>query len=285
MISFKDVSFGYRARQTLFENLNLDLKTGQIYGLLGKNGAGKSSLLRLMQGLLYAQRGCIEVLGQNPSKRQPSLLGDIYRVAEDFHVPNKSIASYLKTYAPFYPQFDHSQFHTYLYEFEVEKDAHLNQLSSGQKKKVLLSFALATNTKILLLDEPTNALDIPSKSQFRQLISSVISDDRIIIISSHQIRDLHSLLDSIIILDQGKVLFQKSLYEIMEHLNFQVTPYQPSEQEVLYYERVPGGYMTLQPNLGFSDSLEADLEILFNAVNSFPEEIQHLFTKENHHAQ
>ncbi|MEM8528163.1 MAG: ABC transporter ATP-binding protein [Bacteroidota bacterium] len=285
MISFDQVSFGYRARQPLFENLNLELPSGQIYGLLGKNGAGKSSLLRLVQGLLYAQRGQIEVLNQNPSERQPALLSEIFRLGEDFYLPNMKIERYLKNYAPFYPKFDRSQFYTYLYEFEVEKNAHLKQLSSGQKKKVLLSFALACNTQILLLDEPTNALDIPSKRQFRRLISDLISYDRIIIISSHQIRDLHSLLDSIIILDQGKIIFQHSMMEIMEHLNFQVTPYPPNEYEVLYCERVPGGYMTLQPNLGIEDSLEADLEILFNAVTSFPEEIEHLFTKENHHAQ
>ncbi|MEL6945660.1 MAG: ATP-binding cassette domain-containing protein [Bacteroidota bacterium] len=108
MISFKNVSFGYSAQSSLFEDINLRLPSGHIYGLLGKNGAGKSSLLRLMQGLLYAQDGTIEILNQSPSKRQPSLLSDIYRVPEEIYVPNMSIARYLKTYAPFYSEFDYS---------------------------------------------------------------------------------------------------------------------------------------------------------------------------------
>src|SRR6186713_469867 len=189
MISIQNLSFSYRKNKPLFEGLNLQLEAGHIYGLLGKNGAGKSSLLKQMAGLLFPQAGACKVMGYEARYRQPGFLSNLFMVPEEFYLPQVSIKSYLKTYAPFYPDFDNKAFNTYLTEFQIPLDQRLTEMSYGQKKKVLISFALAANTKVLIMDEPTNGLDIPSKSQFRKVIAAAVSDEKCIVISTHQVRD------------------------------------------------------------------------------------------------
>ena len=88
----------------------------------------------------------------------------------------------------------------------------------GQRKKVMIAFALATETKVLLMDEPTNGLDIPSKKQFRKILSHIITDERTFIISTHQIRDLHSLIDNVIVIQDGKIIFNQSIPVSYTHL-------------------------------------------------------------------
>lgn len=285
MIQLNSVNFGYKRKQTLFDQLDLEVEAGKIYGLLGRNGAGKSSLLRIIHGLLFPRTGAVKVMGYAPQKRQPGLLSEIYMISEEQFIPNMKIKTFLNTYSPFYPKFDQAQFFRLLEEFELDSNGHLKQLSWGQKKKVLVSFGLATNCKLLLLDEPTNGLDIPSKAQFRQLMSDAITDERAFIISSHQIRDLHSLLDTIVVLEKGKIIFQETMGSIMTHLNFQVEYQRPDEAQLVYAERVPGGYMTIRPNNGLADSLEADLEILFNAIISNTNQIHQLFKNTTTHAE
>jgi len=284
MIHLKNVSFGYKRRRKLFDSLDMELESGGIYGLLGRNGAGKSSLLRIIHGLLYPWSGKVEVLGFTPKRRSAELFSDIYMIAEEQHIPNMKIRTFMQTYASFYPKFSEEQFWSLLDEFELDKTGHMRQLSWGQKKKVLLSFGLATNSRLLLMDEPTNGLDIPSKSQFRQLISGAITPDRTFIISSHQIRDLHSLLDTIVILENGKIIFHESLGSILDTLSFQVVHHPPKDDGTIYYERIPGGYMTVRPQDESEDSLEADIEILFNAIISNPGTFDHLFKKQPTHA-
>lgn len=286
MVQLEGVNFGYKRKQSLFDQLDLKVEAGNIYGLLGRNGAGKSSLLRLIHGLLFPREGTVEVMGFEPRKRQQALLSEIYMISEEQYIPNMKIKNFVATYAPFYPKFDQQQFLKLLQEFELDANLHLKRLSTGQKKKALLSFGLATNCKLLLLDEPTNGLDIPSKAQFRQLVLDAISDERTFIISSHQIRDLHSLLDTIVILDKGKIIFQESLGSIMDQLIFQVEYQLPNDdEELIYSERVPGGYMTIRPNNGLTDSLEADIEILFNAIISNADDINKQFKNTTTHAE
>lgn len=265
MIQLKDLSFSYSKGPMLFEGLELSIPGGNIYGLLGKNGAGKTTLLSLISGLLFPNSGSCEVLGHLPSKRQPSFLSDLYFIPEELHIPAMRINTFVATYSPFYPKFDRAQFSTLLAEFKLSEELKMNKLSYGQKKKVILSFGLATNCKLLILDEPTNGLDIPSKTQLRKILAGAISADRTFIISTHQVRDLANLMDPIIIINQGKIIFQESIESINNKLQFQLTFREPNASEVIYAERVPGGFMTINPQNGEGEE-EADLEVLFNAV-------------------
>ncbi len=278
MIHLDRVSFGYSKHKKLFENLNLDLESGHIYGLLGKNGAGKSSLLRNIAGLLYPLNGKIDVAGYQPSKRQPAFLQDLFFIPEEIYLPSVTMQRYLDTFAPFYPHFNEEQFRNYITEFDIPVGNKLTGMSYGQKKKVLIAFSLATNTKVLLMDEPTNGLDIPSKSQFRKIVSSALDEDRTILISTHQTRDLDNLIDSIIILEDSKILNKHSLEAVAERLCFETLASVENDERVLYAEPSLRGYRAVIENDERTDS-RVDLEQLFNAVMENPERIRKIFSQ------
>ncbi len=227
MIHIQNLCFGYSKKRLLYNDLTLTIEKGKIYGLLGKNGAGKSTFLKNLSGLLFPSKGSISVSGANPGKRRPSFLQNIYLIPEEVYVPGISISRYIKIFAPFYPRFNPEQLQQYLKEFEVNPQAGLKSLSFGQQKKFVIAFALACNTDVLLLDEPTNGLDIPSKAQFRRLIAGIMNDDRLILISTHQTRDLEHLIDSVLIIDNGNLLLNASMEEINHKLEFR-TPSQKS---------------------------------------------------------
>lgn len=276
MIEMNNISYAYSKRQRLFNQLVLNVPAGNIYGLLGKNGAGKTTLLRLISGLLFPKEGDIRVLGYQPQLRQPAFLSDAYLVAEELYIPNMTIAAYKKLYAPFYPKFDEGAFNRYLQEFEVQPDVKMSALSYGQKKKALISFGLASNCRLLLLDEPTNGLDIPSKSQFRKLLAGAITEERTFIISTHQVRDMANLIDPIIILENGQIVFQQALETVTQKLFFEPQYVAMPPEDAIYSERIPGGYMVLKENTNEEES-EVDVEVLFNAIVTNKQAIDALF--------
>ena len=279
IIKFKNVDFSYVKKAPLLTNLDLQVTPGHIHGLLGKNGEGKSTLLKLISGLLFPKKGEIEVMGFTPQKRKPEMLRDIFFLPEELPVFSLKIADFQKAYAPFYPNFSAGQFDNYLKEFEIpSKDLKLNNLSYGQKKKVFVAFGLATNTKIMLMDEPTNGLDIPSKGQFRRMVASVVDEDRCVIISTHQVRDLDSLIDSIIIMDGHEIVFNESIDKITEKLLFKVYDKNEKDASVLYSEDNLRGFYQVRENLNHEES-KLDIELLFNSVNTNKKRIKEIFTQ------
>ncbi|MDR2475205.1 MAG: ABC transporter ATP-binding protein [Bacteroidales bacterium] len=277
MIHFKNVDFSYRPKVKLLSDVNLQIDPGHIHGLLGKNGEGKSTLLKLIAGLLFPRKGAVDVMHFTPSQRPPALLRDIYFLSEEMPVHALSIAQFEKVYAPFYPNFSTLQFDTYLKEFEISsKDWKMNSLSYGQKKKILVAFGLATNTKILLMDEPTNGLDIPSKGQFRRMVASSLDENRCIIISTHQVRDLDSLIDAIIIMDGHEVVLNEAIDDITDKLLFRVKENAQPDASVIYSEESLRGVWQVSENTQHEDS-KLDIELLFNAVCANKQRIQPLF--------
>lgn len=276
MIRLNQVSFGYNRRRMLFENLDLHLEPGHIYGLLGKNGAGKSSLLRNIAGLLFPLAGNIEVAGFEPHKRSPAFLQDIFFIPEEIYLPSVTIDNYLRLMAPFYPKFDETQFRRYIAELDIPAANKLTGMSYGQKKKVLIAFALSANTRVLIMDEPTNGLDIPSKSQFRRLVSNALDKDRLILISTHQVRDLDNLIDAIVILEDSKIMIRHSLETVAERLCFGELASVEYDERVLYSEPSLRGYRAVFEN-SMREETRVDLEHLFNAVLENPGRIRQIF--------
>lgn len=263
MLKIENMSFDY-SKKRLFNNLCLEVDPG-LHGLLGKNGAGKSSLLKLISGELYPSKGICTAMGFDASKRRPAMLSEIYFLPEEFSVPQLTGDEYVKYYSPFYPRFSLEFFQTCAKEFEIAPSKKLDSMSYGQRKKFMISFGLATWSSILLLDEPTNGLDIPSKSQFRRMAAAGASDERVILVSTHQVKDMEKLIDPIIILEDGKIIFNHTVEEITKNITFTVMKDEPTGKNVIYFEKGLGGYFTAINQKGGEDRA-LDLEFLFNMV-------------------
>ncbi|MGI4022375.1 MAG: ABC transporter ATP-binding protein [Janthinobacterium lividum] len=263
MIKISNLTFGYGRKKILFQDLNLQMQEGHIYGLLGKNGAGKSTLLKNIAGLVFPQKGICEVNGYNSAKRLPAFLQDLFFIPEEVYMPTLTAKQFIKSTGHFYPAFNEAQFDQMLSEFDVPNNSLLNKLSFGQQKKVMIAFGLSTNTSLLIMDEPTNGLDIPSKSQFRKIIASALTETRCIIISTHQVRDLDNLIDTLLVVHNQKIILNRSLDEISERLKFSTTS--TTGPEVLYAEESVRGLNTISQNTNESYS-KVDMELLFNAI-------------------
>lgn len=277
MLQAKNVSFGYhRRRKEVLSDFSLSLKTGKVYGLLGKNGVGKSTLLYLMSGLLTPKRGRVMYRGTDVRRRLPATLQDMFLVPEEFDLPSVSLVSYIELNSRFYPRFSKEDMVRYLHLFEMDMDAHLGALSMGQKKKVFMSFALATNTSLLLMDEPTNGLDIPGKAAFRRFIASSASDDRIIVISTHQVRDIDRILDHVIIMNNRSLLLNETINAITDRLAFLNTSDRELIDRALVAQPGIGNAQIIVPNDGSYDT-EVNLETLFELATTRRDVIDSLF--------
>lgn len=269
MITVQNVSYKYSGSpEKVFDDLTLSFGEGRIYGLLGRNGVGKSTLLHLLGGLLIPQQGKIEIDGMEPRLRQPSLLQELFFVPDEFSLPHMSLSRYVKTYAPFYPRFSHEVLAACLQDFEMTSVERLDQLSLGEKKRVLVSFALATRSRVLLMDEPTNGLDIPAKSLFRKMVARHISDDQVIIVSTHQVHDVDTLLDHVVVMGASAsdpILLDASIADIQERFAFEYRSMDEGSADVLYSEPTPQGRAVIVPNTRGEDTT-VSLELLFNAV-------------------
>jgi len=264
MIQIENLSFRYRNQPLLFKGLNLSLNKGHIYGLLGKNGAGKSTLLKNITGLAFPKEGSCLYNGINVSSRPVSVLEDIYFIAEELYVPSLTPVQFVANTAGFYPKFNQGDFYHYLKMLEVDIDGKMDKQSFGQQKKSMIAFGLAANTDLLIMDEPTNGLDIPSKVQFRKLIASVLTDDRCIVISTHQVRDLDSLIDTLLVLNDGGIVVNQQMDLVAEKLSFGIYP-DTEGMPVLYEEEsIRGKNAILRNTTGKYGKI--DIELLFNAI-------------------
>ena len=233
MIEVSNISFKYAGQKDqVFDDFSLTLKQDNIYGLLGKNGTGKSTLLYLISGLLRPAKGSVCFDGVETRKRLPETLQEIFIVPEEFDLPTMSLEEYVKINEPFYPRFSREVLEACLKE----------------------------------MDEPTNGLDIPSKSQFRKVVAQYMSDDRTLIISTHQVHDVESLLDHILILSPQKLLLDATVADIQEKYTFEYRT--PNEMDdVLYAEPSLQGNAVIAPRKADSPETQVNLELLFNAVN------------------
>ena len=277
MINIKNLHFSYKKRK-VFTGLSLSLQAGHIYGLLGKNGTGKSTLLRCIAGFLFPRDGSVEVMGFVPGKRHPAFLQSVFMVAEEFYLPDVSVEKYVRLNAPFYPNFSNEQFAEYLKEFDIPLENTLQSMSYGQKKKVLISFGLACNTDLLLMDQPTNGLDIMSKSKFRKVIAGAVNENKCIIISTHQVKDLESLIDRITIIDDGQILFDQTTDAINRKIQFKISFDQEEVKDALYMEPSLQGNAIVCANPDGEDT-KLDLELLYKAVVTNGKAVTEAFTK------
>lgn len=277
MISIKNLGFSYGSTPVL-KNITMTLEPGKIYGLLGENGVGKTTLLTLLCGLKNPKEGIIEVDGVNPYKRTPELLGNQFYLADEMQALPMTAEKYARETGQFWPGYNHDKFLEIMSLFENDPSKKMNEMSTGQLKKTYISFALSLGCQYVYLDEPTNGLDIPSKAQFRSALMKYTDENSTIVISTHQVRDLENVIDPIIILDRQEVLLNASIETISSKLYFDYGT--ELHQDALYFEQIPGGYIQVRQNVEQADS-KVNIEALFNAVHSHKELVKNLFRVES----
>ena len=274
MIEIRELAFSY-GKTPVLKSITTTLEEGRIYGLLGENGVGKTTLLTLLCGLKKVSSGSISTDGENPFDRTPSLLQKQFYLPDEVLPVAMKAECFAKERGAFWPNYDHAKFLEIMKEFENDPAKKMNQMSAGQLKKTYISLALACGCKYIFMDEPTNGLDIPSKTQFRSAIMKYTSDDSTIVISTHQVRDLENIIDPIIILDRQDVLLNASVEEITSKLFFDYgTQLHP---ESLYSEQLPGGFIQVYPNTTGEDS-KINVEALFNTVHKNKELLKGMFS-------
>ncbi|MFN8437160.1 MAG: ABC transporter ATP-binding protein [Cytophagales bacterium] len=274
MIEIKDLVFKY-GKKEVYNGLSLTFEKGNIYGLLGKNGTGKSTLFRNICGLLYPQSGSVITFEFNAKERNPNMLNRLFLLPEEFHVPPISVKDFASSLAPFYSNFSQQLFEELLNDFQISQDNNLSQMSLGQKKKALIAFSLATNTELLMMDEPTNGLDIMSKVQFKKVMSKVSSQDKCIIISTHQVKDIENLVDRLTVIDSGNLLFDQSMVDISKKLNFSNHIQKPIT--ALYTDETLKGFECIEINESNLDS-KVDLELLYKGIMNIPDQLNQIFS-------
>lgn len=279
MIECKNLTFSYRKSLPVLNDFNLTISEGGIYGILGKNGAGKSTLLHLICGLLTPTKGEVTLNSLDVRRRMPSTLCQTFLVPEEFELPNITMEEYCRINAPFYPNFSVDDLKRNLEMFELSFNINLGQLSMGQKKKAFMSFALACNTQVLIMDEPTNGLDISSKMQFRRFVASHMNDDRIVIISTHQVHDIELLLDHIILVDQRQLLLNEPTTNITRALRFHNSLSEPdiNDSSLLFSSRNVGGFANISYRSAEDDETDINLESLFELCCKNPRLINDIF--------
>lgn len=279
MVNIENLSFAFKKNEPLFKGLNLKLQAGKTYGLFGLNGAGKTTLLNHISGSLFPASGACTINGIEVRKRLPQTLSEIFIVPEQFDLPPILPAEFINLHAPFYPRFDINQMEDIMKQFHLDREKKLSEQSYGQRKKFLIAFAIATNTNILLMDEPTNGLDIPSKSQFRKIMAQTNREERCTIISTHQVRDLESMIDRLTVLHNGSIIFDQTIEEISERLTFKRVKEDESAEKI-YGEPTLGGENVVTPRSSDHEDTQIDLELLFNAIIESTELINNEFKSE-----
>ena len=260
MIQVNELTFSYPQKSNLFDNLSLRLPAGEIIGLLGRNGVGKSTLIKLLSSLLTPQQGVICFQGKAIT-RGAELYSRLMVVPDEFTLPKVTVKSFVQHTAPLYPAFNQEQFDHYCNVLEVDCSAKFSDLSMGQRKKAYLAFALACNVELLLLDEPTNGLDITAKAALRSILAAYADESKTIIISTHQAHDIENLVDRVVILEGGNVLINQSVAELQQLFGFGIVV----GREAIYSQQSVAG----QVGIWRADSDEEgrfDLELMFNAA-------------------
>jgi len=272
MLKIKNLSYFYNSKKNILWNITTELQPGNIYGLLGLNGEGKTTFLKLIVGMLIPKDGAIEYAGKLSSERSAEYLNDVYFLTDHSKLPDLGIEQFGKLYGAFYSKYDHQQFIDCIKEFNIPINNRLRALSLGQHRKVHLAFALACNSAVLLMDEPTNGLDIPSKAIFRKLLSRYINENRIFIIATHQIRDVDTLLDHLLIMKNGSLVLDQNLYQLSIQYKISKSPLDV-DKAMYVQDELTGPYYLVKNDT--NDESKLDIEFLFNAVttNTKPIEI------------
>jgi ABC-2 type transport system ATP-binding protein len=202
----------------LLDNVSLDLPEGSILGFIGANGAGKSTTIRILMGLVRQDSGTVEVLGHAMPAGQTAAKADIGFVSEDMRLYGQAtLAWHMKFIASAFPQWDEAYANTLLRRFDLKPQQKIKGLSHGQRVKAALLLALARRPRLLLLDEPTTGLDPVARREVLAELTAVLADEqRTILFSSHNTLDVEQISDRIAFIDRGRIIALEEKEDLLD---------------------------------------------------------------------
>lgn len=214
LISIRDLCHSY-GKKKIYHNLNLDIEPGTIFGLLGKNGVGKSTLINLLMGYLKPQQGQCLIFGEHANYLSPQSREKIALLYEGFiSYDNMSIKQVEAFFSSFYPKWQARHFHNLVDLMDVDINQKLSSLSFGQKSQVILGLLLAQDADLLILDDYSMGLDAGYRRLFIDYLEDYLNGtDKTVLITTHVMSDLESLVDQIAIVDRTTDVYQASMAE------------------------------------------------------------------------
>jgi ABC-2 type transport system ATP-binding protein len=190
------------------DNVGIELPTGSVMGFIGANGAGKSTSIRVLMGLVHQDRGSVRVLGRSMPAEQAAAKLEIGYVADDMRLyGSATMAWHMEFIRSIYPRWDQSYSESLLQRFGLKAEQKIQGLSHGQRVKAAILLALARRPRLLVLDEPTTGLDpVARKEVLGEFMTAVADEDRTILFSSHNTLDVEQISDQITFIDQGRII-------------------------------------------------------------------------------
>lgn len=202
-------------KKTALENLTLSLESGKIIGLLGPNGSGKTTLIKMISGLLVPSTGTIKVDGKEIGVETKSIVSYL---PERTYIPDwMRVSDILKFFADFYKDFDMTAALEMLKNLNIDTSAKIKTLSKGTKEKVQLILVMARKAKLYLLDEPIAGVDPAARDYILRTILTNYNEEASIIISTHLITDIETVLDDVVMIQNGSLRIHSTVDEIREN--------------------------------------------------------------------
>jgi len=200
----------------VLKGLNLEVEEGTVYGFLGRNGAGKSTALRTIMGITYADMGEIELLGETLASDDPKARQQVGYVAQEQNFYDwMTTASIGRFVAGFYPSWDNAEYKRLIKLLEIPTGRKIRGFSGGNHAKLALALALATRPRLLLLDEPTAGMDAVARREFIDIVrEQARNDQRTTLFSSHLIDEVERAADRVGVMDMGKMRFEGTLDDL-----------------------------------------------------------------------
>lgn len=266
MIELKRLSYSYRKDIFALKNASATIGPG-ISLVVGPNGAGKTTLFRILAGMLVPNTGESTFDEISTSCELPSLRQRIFYLPDDAVMPQSTINEMACHHAVFYPGFSQDRLGENLEAFDMTGEEKLSAMSTGQRKKANVAYALSLGVDVLLLDEPANGLDISSQKILNRLIARNISDEGYIIIATHMVHEMRNMFDNVVVLNEGRVMLSETTDEILRRWAFIVSDSRPAK--ALYGEQSVDGYHSIVPNADGIDST-IDFSLLYSMLCGNP---------------
>jgi len=207
VLECKDIKKAYKKGKYVLDDFNLTISGGRIVGLLGPNGCGKSTLMKLISGLLTPNGGEILVCGEEVGDKSKALIS--YLPERTYFSSQQKVSELVDFFADFYTDFDKEKANALLDDLKIDKNARLKTLSKGTKEKVQLILVMSRRARLYLLDEPIAGVDPAAREYILGTIVGNYAEDSTIIITTHLITDVEQVLDEYVFLSQnGKILEQ-----------------------------------------------------------------------------